>query len=129
MTEEGDKQSGRLPGFTLVELMVAIVIGFVAIAGFYKSFVAVAGVAGNQEQTVEMAQNIRLGLDHLVPRNGNGATDYGKLCGIDGARPLGDRRGGAGEGVGCAQAVRAVRREDDLVTQGARRGAGGRDAA
>ena len=58
---------GKTPsGFTLVELMVAIVISLIAIAGFYKSFVAFAGVAGNQEQKVEMSQNIRVGMEHLA---------------------------------------------------------------
>jgi prepilin-type N-terminal cleavage/methylation domain-containing protein len=53
-------------GFTLVEMMVAIVLGFIATVSFYKSFVAFAGVAGTQEQTVEMGQNLRVGIDHLA---------------------------------------------------------------
>jgi len=61
-----DGQLMVIRGFTLIELMVAIVLGLLATASFYRSFVAFAGVAGRQEQTVEMAQNLRVGVDHLA---------------------------------------------------------------
>ncbi len=64
--ERWDVQRMLVRGFTLVEMMVAIVLSFMAIVGFYKSFVAFAGVAGSHEQVSEMGQNLRVGIDHLT---------------------------------------------------------------
>jgi type IV pilus assembly protein PilW len=65
-SERWGEHNRLIRGFTLVEMMVAIVLSFMAIVVFYKSFVAFAGVAGTQEQTSEMGQNLRVGMDHLA---------------------------------------------------------------
>ena len=102
-----DQRGGR--GFTLIELMVAIVIGMIAIAGFYRSFVAFANVAGTQEQAVEMAQNLRVGTDHLareIRMAGFAGSGQGKIAGagflvaeFDSLRMTRDLRGGGDDAI------------------------------
>jgi type IV pilus assembly protein PilW len=53
----------RNRGFTLVELMIALVVSGVIVAAIYSTYVAQQRTALAQEQVVEMQQNIRAGLD------------------------------------------------------------------
>ena len=103
-----DEQCRIARGFTLVEMMVAIVIGLVATVSFYKSFVAFAAVAGTQEQTVEMAQNLRVGIDHLAREirmagfNGSGQENLQPgflLAEADSLRITRDLRGGGDDAI------------------------------
>lgn len=49
-------------GYTLVELLVAIFIGLLALAGIYRTFASFVANVDIQEQVVELQQNLRVGL-------------------------------------------------------------------
>lgn len=53
-------------GFTLVEMMVAMVIMGVVVAAVYSTFISTQRQAYTQEDVVEVQQNLRAGLDFLV---------------------------------------------------------------
>lgn len=53
-------------GFTLVELMAAMVIAVVVMAGIYSAYYSQQKNATAQEQTAEMRQNLRAGLDLMA---------------------------------------------------------------
>jgi type IV pilus assembly protein PilW len=53
-------------GFTLVEIMVALVLSGIVAAGIYKAFSAQREVYVIQDGTVEMQQNLRAGMDLMV---------------------------------------------------------------
>jgi type IV pilus assembly protein PilW len=52
-------------GFTLVELMVAMVVSLVVLSGIYAAYRKQAGIYVEQEQVVEMQQNIRNAMYYL----------------------------------------------------------------
>ena len=49
-------------GFTLVELMIAVVLTGIAVIGIYKGYVSFSKSADIQEQVIEMQQNLRIGM-------------------------------------------------------------------
>ena len=53
-------------GFTLVELLAAMVIAVVVMAGIYSAYYSQQKNATAQEQTAEMRQNLRAGLDLMA---------------------------------------------------------------
>ena len=53
-------------GFTLVELLIAMVIGGVIITAVYSTYLAQQRTYTEQEQVVEMQQNIRAAMDRLT---------------------------------------------------------------
>jgi len=53
-------------GFTLVELMVAMILGLLAAGLFYRSYGVLAGAAGQQDQLVEQGHNLRVGINQLA---------------------------------------------------------------
>lgn len=53
-------------GFTLVELLIAMVVSGFVIAALYSAYVVQQKHALAQEQVSEMQQNIRAGLNHLI---------------------------------------------------------------
>lgn len=58
-------RAGRA-GFTLVELMVAVLLGLIAVAGIYKTYVSYSTAADVEEQTLELNQNLRVAMHRLV---------------------------------------------------------------
>ena len=52
-------------GFTLVELMIAMTIGLIIMAALSSTFVMQRKIYDVQEQTVEMMQNARAGMDMM----------------------------------------------------------------
>lgn len=59
-------QAGPAAGFTLVELMVALLLGLLVTGMFYMSYTAIAATSDRQAQLVEQGQNLRLGADQLI---------------------------------------------------------------
>lgn len=53
-------------GFTLVELLVAMVISLILMGGIYSAYYTQQKSATNQEQTTEMRQDLRAGLDLMA---------------------------------------------------------------
>ena len=53
-------------GVTLIELLVALVIGGIVIAGIYRLFVAQTKAYSVQDQVVEVQQNIRSAMETLL---------------------------------------------------------------
>jgi prepilin-type N-terminal cleavage/methylation domain-containing protein len=53
-------------GFTLVELLVALALGMIALAAFYSVFFIQQQRFDVEEQVVELQQNIRSGMDVMV---------------------------------------------------------------
>lgn len=53
-------------GLSLLELLMALAVGSIVLAGVYGLFIQQQGVYSLQEQLIEMQQNIRLGMDFLV---------------------------------------------------------------
>jgi type IV pilus assembly protein PilW len=66
VTEGGKRSSIKEKGFTLVELMAAMVIAVVVMAGIYAAYYTQQKNATAQEQTAEMRQNLRAGLDLMT---------------------------------------------------------------
>jgi type IV pilus assembly protein PilW len=61
-----DESKLNRKGITLIELLVALVICGVAIAGMYRVFIAQSTAYTVQDQVVEVQQNIRRGMDFLL---------------------------------------------------------------
>ncbi|XOF32940.1 MAG: prepilin-type N-terminal cleavage/methylation domain-containing protein [Candidatus Electrothrix sp. YB6] len=53
-------------GFTLVELMVALAISSIIVAGIYAAYTSQQRINQAQDQIVEMQQNLRAGLDMMA---------------------------------------------------------------
>lgn len=65
-------------GITLIELLVAFVIGAMVVAGIYRIFVAQSRAYTVQDQVVEVQQNIRSGMEILLK--------YLRMAGYNGNR-------------------------------------------
>lgn len=59
------KKSPRAPGFTVLELLVAMAIGLIVLYAMYNIFNVQNKTFSNQEQVVELQQNARAALDML----------------------------------------------------------------
>ena len=53
------------PGFTLIELMVAVLIASILLTAAYQVLVGQSRVYETQEQTIDMQQNVRAALDFM----------------------------------------------------------------
>ncbi len=53
-------------GFTLVELLVALVIGSIIVIGLSSAYTSQQRINQSQDQIVEMQQNLRAGLDMMI---------------------------------------------------------------
>lgn len=53
-------------GFTLVELMVAMALAFIATIGMYRAYVSLAASCDVQEQLMEQQQNLRIAMQKMV---------------------------------------------------------------
>jgi type IV pilus assembly protein PilW len=53
-------------GFTLVELMIAMLLGIIVLGAMYGVFTIQNKHLTNQEQIVEMQQNARMAIDHIT---------------------------------------------------------------
>lgn len=58
--------NSQVNGFTLVELMIALLIGSIVIASVYTVFISQHRSYNAQENVVEMQQNLRVSMDMLV---------------------------------------------------------------
>lgn len=56
---------GRAAGFSLVELLIAMVVGLVVLGAIYSVFTIQNKTFINQEQIVEMQQNVRAAMDMM----------------------------------------------------------------
>ena len=79
-------------GFTLVEMLVAMLIGLIAFAGVYQIYISVVKTTSVQEQVGDMQQNIRISIDQIVREL--------RLAGLDPANPGGGSRAIEGETSG-----------------------------
>lgn len=61
-----DGAGASFAGFTLVEMLVAMVIGLIVLAGLYNLFATENKSFSVQEMTVEMQQNARAAMDMMV---------------------------------------------------------------
>ena len=52
----------NVSGFTLVELMVVVFLSAIAVIAIYRGYTAFTQSADAQEQTIEMQQNLRIGM-------------------------------------------------------------------
>ena len=55
----------KCPGFTLIELMVAVALSAIVITAAYQVMVGQSRVYEAQEQTIDMQQNVRAALDFM----------------------------------------------------------------
>jgi len=55
----------NMRGFTLVELMVAVFLGAIAVVAIYRGYISFTQGADAQEQIIEMQQNLRIGMHWL----------------------------------------------------------------
>ncbi|MCF6289810.1 MAG: prepilin-type N-terminal cleavage/methylation domain-containing protein [Desulfobacterales bacterium] len=53
-------------GFTIVELMIAVLVSLIALTGIYQAFVSFTNNANVQEQIIEMQQNLRIGMKRMA---------------------------------------------------------------
>lgn len=53
-------------GFSLVELLIAMVVGLVILGGLYSVFISQNKTYGSQEEIVAMQQSVRAGMDMIV---------------------------------------------------------------
>ena len=53
-------------GFTLVELMIVVLLTAIAVMAIYRGYTAFSQSADAQQQTIEMQQNLRIGMYTLV---------------------------------------------------------------
>ena len=71
-------------GITLIELLVALTISGILVAGVYRTFVSQQHTYTVQEQVVDMQQNVRLGINRMTReirmagfgRMGDPASDF-----------------------------------------------------
>lgn len=68
-------------GFTLTELMIALVVSSVVVTGMYGAFVRQQQIATQQEQTTEARQNARLTMDIMTQEIRAAGFDPGGLAG------------------------------------------------
>jgi type IV pilus assembly protein PilW len=61
-----NRRPGGEKGFTIVELMIALVLTFIVTAGLYRTYVSFQVTFDAQSQLVEMQQNLRIGMNRLV---------------------------------------------------------------
>jgi len=54
------------PGFTLIELMIAMVVGLIVLGAVYNLFTVQNKQLGNQEIITEMQQNARIAMDMIT---------------------------------------------------------------
>lgn len=57
---------GRAGGFSLVELLIAMVVGLVVLGAMYSVFTIQNKIFGNQEEIVAMQQNVRAAMDMMT---------------------------------------------------------------
>jgi type IV pilus assembly protein PilW len=62
----GTKTKFNMKGITLIELLVALVIGGIVVAGIYRVFVAQTKAYTVQDQVVEVQQNVRSTMEILL---------------------------------------------------------------
>jgi len=62
-------------GFSLVELLIAMVVGLVVLGAAYSVFTLQNKTFGNQEEIVAMQQNIRAGMDMMAREIGMAGYD------------------------------------------------------
>jgi type IV pilus assembly protein PilW len=75
----------RERGFSLVELLVALAVGMIALAAFYSVFVVQSKRFSVEEQINELQQNIRAGMNLMIMDirlAGYDPTDVGNFYGI-----------------------------------------------
>ena len=53
-------------GFSLVELMIAMLVGMIVLGSLYNLFTVQSKILGNQEMAVEMQQNARMAMDIMT---------------------------------------------------------------
>ena len=53
-------------GVTLIELLIALVISSILIAGLYRTFVSQQASYATQEQVVDMQQNVRVAINQMI---------------------------------------------------------------
>jgi type IV pilus assembly protein PilW len=58
------RSGGR--GFSLIELLIAMVVGIVVLGALYGVFISQNKTFGNQEEIVAMQQSVRAGMDMIV---------------------------------------------------------------
>ena len=56
----------NMHGFTLVELMVTVFLTAIAVIAIYRGYTTFSQSADAQQQTMEMQQNLRIGMNTLV---------------------------------------------------------------
>ncbi len=67
--------SNQSIGFSLVELLIAMLVGLVVLGAAYNVFTIQNKALSNQEEIVAMQQNIRLGMDMMVREIGMAGYD------------------------------------------------------
>jgi type IV pilus assembly protein PilW len=72
---EGHRFSSGKGGFSLVELMIAMAVGLVVLAGVYTVFVLQNKTFSTQEDVVEMQQSVRAGIDIMAREIGMAGYD------------------------------------------------------
>jgi type IV pilus assembly protein PilW len=72
---EDHRFSGGKGGFSLVELMIAMAVGLVVLAGVYTVFVLQNKTFSTQEDLVEMQQSVRAGMDIMSREIGMAGYD------------------------------------------------------
>lgn len=60
------KRKNLESGFSLVELMIAVLLSMIAMIGIYRSFTAFSTSADRRDQMIELQQNLRIGLDRMT---------------------------------------------------------------
>jgi prepilin-type N-terminal cleavage/methylation domain-containing protein len=55
----------NMRGFTLVELMVAVVLSAIAVVAIYRGYTSFSQSSDAQEQIIEMQQNLRIGMQWI----------------------------------------------------------------
>ncbi len=61
-----NRRPGGEKGFTILELMIALVLTFIVTAGLYRAYVSFQVTFDSQNQLVELQQNLRIGMNRLV---------------------------------------------------------------
>jgi prepilin-type N-terminal cleavage/methylation domain-containing protein len=67
--------SGKKGGFSLVELLIALVVGMVILGAMYSVFTIQNKTFGSQEELVAMQQNVRAGMDMMAREIGMAGYD------------------------------------------------------